>query len=171
MRRIVTVVVYIVAALAFMAIKEGCKRFNDTRRRAAEEAKYPPEYYIEHNLELPDSIQRMVFDEVTYSVDTGNEIRDKETMRVHRDRFVGKHIKVSGQIKKVETTMFGNVEIEVYSGGHGISAKFEGMSKDEAMNLSKGDVIKFEGDISGSKPAALFGSSRKVLMGRCSMIR
>lgn len=146
--------------------REREEREEAERRRLAEEEarKNSPEYCIENNLFLSDVALSEVIKEVNYSADTGNEIKDKVLNREHRGRFLGKHIKVRGTIKQVETMLFTD-EVKVIVnvvGGKTISARFDGMSKDEAINLNRGDAILFEGDVS-DRPV-----TSTIAMDRCS---
>lgn len=138
------------------------------RERAEEERKKnSPEYCIENNLFLSDAALTKLINEVNYFVDTGNKIKDEEMYRQHHGRFMGKRIKVRGTIKQIETTLFTD-EVKVIVnvvGGKTISARFDGMSKDEAINLNRGDAILFEGDVS-DRPV-----TSTIAMDRCAMTR
>ncbi len=134
----------------------------EAKRLAEEEAKKnSPEYCIDNNLVLTAPALKEVIKELTFYSKTGNDIFDKEENHRHWSRFQGKHIAVSGNISKVQVTMFTRqVKCIVRVNGGTISARFDGMSRDEAAGFRVGEPITFEGYISQRPVTSTFAMDR-----------
>lgn len=137
----------------------------EAKRRAAEEARRnSPEYCIDNDIELTPAALREVIKEVTFYSRTGNDIFDKQETARHHERFMNKTITVSGRISKVQVTAFTReVKCIVSVSGGTISARFDGMSRDEAAGFSIGQQITLRGQISNRPVLSTFAMDRCML--------
>lgn len=137
----------------------------EAKRRAAEEARRnSPEYCIDNDIELTPAALREVIKELTFYSRTGNKIFDKQETARHHERFMNKTITVSGRISKVEITAFTReVKCIVSVNGGTISARFDGMSRDEAAGFRVGQSITLRGQISNRPVTSTFAMDRCML--------
>lgn len=135
------------------------------KRRAEEEARRnSPEYCIENDIELTSAALREVIKEVTFYSRTGNEIFDRQETARHHERFMDKIITVSGRINKVQITAFTReVKCIVSVSGGTISARFDGMSRDEAAGFRVGQSIRLRGRISNRPVLSTFAMDQCMI--------
>lgn len=150
------------ARLAELRRQEELRRKQEEERRLAEEAarrakaeaeekahRESPEYCIENGLTLTDAAFSEIVKADNYVSRTGNKLYDKQVEEEQHARFRGKHLVLEARVDKVESTFFTDeVKIVLSRRGGTISARFDGMSKAEAANISVGTVLKIEGDLS-----------------------
>ncbi len=110
-----------------------------------------PEYCIEHNIEMSAVALRVVMKEMSFTSNTDNKIYDEELEKRHRARFLGKRIAISGTIKKVTTTFFGEVKFIIDVSGGTVSARFDEMTRSEAVQFRPGQTLSFDGIVSTRK--------------------
>jgi len=110
-----------------------------------------PEYCIEHNIEMSAVALRVVMKEMSFTSNTDNKIYDEELEKRHRARFLGKRIAISGTIKKVTTTFFGEVKFIIDVNGGTVSARFDEMTRSEAAQFRPGQTLSFDGIVSTRK--------------------
>ena len=153
---------------ARMAEEERIRREEaaaQAKKRAEEEARRnSPEYCIDNDIELTPAALREVIREITFISKTGNDIYDKQEMARHHERFMNKIITVSGRINKVQVTAFTR-EVKCIVGVNGgtISARFDGMSRDEAAQFRVGQPITLRGQISNRPVTSTFAMDRCML--------
>lgn len=150
------------ARLAELRRQEELRRKQEEERRAAEEAarkakaeeeerrrKESPEYCIENGLLLSDAAFAEIVRAVNYVSNTGNKLYDKQKDEEEHARFRGKRLVLKARVDKVESTFFTDeVKIILSRRGGTISARFDGMSKNEAAAIRSGTVLEIEGDVS-----------------------
>ncbi len=133
------------------------KAEEEAERRAEEARRNSPEYCIDNNIELSPAALKEVVRAITFSSRTGNKIYDREENIRNHNRFMNKTIIVRGSIREVGTTFFtGEVKLIVDVPEATISALFEGMSQEEAMELKVGESITFEGQITNRAVLSTF---------------
>lgn len=150
------------ARLAELRRQEELRRKQEEEKRLAEEAalkakaeeeerrrKESPEYCIENGLLLSDAAFAEIVQAVNYMSDTGNKLYDKQKNEEEHARFRGKRLVLKARVDKVESTFFTDeVKIILSRRGGTISARFDGMSKNEAATISRGTELEIEGDVS-----------------------
>ncbi|MBR4170596.1 MAG: hypothetical protein IKR48_02990, partial [Kiritimatiellae bacterium] len=139
------------------------KRRQEEEKRRAEEQLHPgqPEYYIAHDLELSDKAFAEIVRAVNRPSKTGNDIFDERVNKEQEARFLGKRIKLRATVKRVETTIFDEVKLIMDKVGLSISARFDGMSKDEASEIRVGQTLLITGTVS-DRPVL-----SKIALDRC----
>ena len=142
--------------------QEELRRKQEEEKRLAEEAarkakveeeerrrKESPEYCIENGILLSDSAFAEIVRAVNYSSNTGNKLYDKQRDDEEHARFRGKRLVLKARVDKVESTFFTDeVKIILSRRGGTISARFDGMSKNEAATIRMGTELEIEGDVS-----------------------
>ena len=86
--------------------------------------------------------------EANFRSNTGNEIKDNRIRDEHRSRVMGKVITVKGVVKSIEVTMFTDhpkLILNIY--GKSVSARMDGMLKDEAAELDAGMQVIVRGTV------------------------
>ena len=137
------------------------RKQEEERRRAEEEArrakaeeeerrrKESPEYCIANGTPLSDTAFAEIVRAVNYVSNTGNKLYDKQKDEEEHARFRGQHLVLVAKVDKVESTFFTDeVKIILSRRGGTISARFDGMSKNEAATIRPGTVLEIEGDVS-----------------------
>ena len=106
---------------------------------------------IENGVLLSDAAFLEVVKAMNYKSKTGNAYADSEKNKEQLFRFLDKRIVVSGMVKKVESSILGEPKAIIECAGKTISAKFDGMNKNDAAAIAVGKVIKIKGEVS-SRP-------------------
>ncbi|MBQ7188016.1 MAG: hypothetical protein IJR99_01225 [Kiritimatiellae bacterium] len=142
--------------------QEELRRKQEEKKRLAEEAarraqaeeeerrrKESPEYCIENGILLSDAAFAEIVRVVNYSSDTGNKLYDRQKDAEEHARFRGKRLVLRGTVDTVETTFFTDeVKIILSRKGGTISARFDGMSKNDAASIRRGTILEIEGKVS-----------------------
>ena len=150
------------ARLAELRRQEELRRKQEEEKRLAAEAarkaqaeeeerrrKESPEYCIENGIPLGDSAFSEIVRAVNYSSNTGNKLYDAERDKEEHARFRGKRLVLKARVDKVESTFFTDeVKIILSRRGGTISARFDGMSKNDAAMSARGTELEIEGDVS-----------------------
>ena len=134
--------------------EEERKKQEEERKRLEEERKKQEEARAAQKRQailssiLPGKEFLGIVREANFRSNTGNEIRDNRIREEHLGRVMGKVITVKGTVKSIEVTMFTDYPkliLNVY--GKSVSARMDGMSKDEAAELDPGMVVVVRGII------------------------